>query len=54
MSLQTNKKRMLYFSAISLTDIVLLLLIFFFAIFFVYRAAWHQSQFAQSGHRRAG
>lgn len=29
MSLQTNKKRMLYFSAISLTDIVLLLLIFF-------------------------
>jgi biopolymer transport protein ExbD len=29
MSLQTNKKRLLYFSAISLTDIVLLLLIFF-------------------------
>ncbi|RMD92208.1 MAG: biopolymer transporter ExbD [Calditrichaeota bacterium] len=29
MSLQTNKKRMVFFSAISLTDIVLLLLIFF-------------------------
>lgn len=29
MSLQTNKKRLLLFSAISLTDIVLLLLIFF-------------------------
>ena len=29
MSLQTNKKRMLYFSAISLSDIVLLVLIFF-------------------------
>lgn len=29
MSLQTNKKRLVFFSAISLTDIVLLLLIFF-------------------------
>lgn len=29
MSLQTTKKRMVYFSAVSLTDIVLLLLIFF-------------------------
>jgi len=29
MSLQTTKKRLLYFSAVSLTDIVLLLLIFF-------------------------
>lgn len=29
MSLQTNKKPLLYFSAVSLTDIVLLLLIFF-------------------------
>lgn len=29
MSMQTNRKRLLFFSAISLTDIVLLLLIFF-------------------------